>query len=424
MTSTRITGGILVLLLVSILSFEAAGMGISSYLNNTTYSHVSYLSMILEATAIGVIAIVLVVTLISLFSNTSSSVKTRKLAQKISEDLTEKHKTANQSLMKLHEHEKTASGLISKLQQRYEILDQLQSAAEEKAENLENITERLQSHERDLQQASDSIGKRLNQVQNYWDEQLEETVDTVQRIRSSLGASLTRVDNSMERLKEQEIMAQQFTKKLVKNYEEQAAAQKENNHISTHVRKTLEATLNESSQLLQHLQKYHQDAENAFKKFSTTMEDYEVQSYEQFENIFASTDLARKELQAGLEDSKQVVEKLKARDKEAQELSEKVTKQLETLELNRVEIMTKTLEETSELCSDLKQGMSETQDVLYGLKAINSGEKQDIEEITTNKEIDVEATADNVEELKTPIKSTEAHDTEEENKLISFFSRR
>ncbi len=423
MTSTRITGGILVLLLISILSFEIAGIGISSYLSNTNYNHVSYFSMILEAIAIAVIAIALMVILFSLFSTISSSAKSRKFAQKISEDLKQKRKAANQSLMKLYEYEKTASGLVGKLQQRYEMLDQLQSAAEEKAENLEHITESLQSHERDLQQASDSIGRRLNQVQNYWDDQLEETVDTVQRIRSSLGASLTRVDNSMERLKEQEMMAQQFIKKLVKNYEEQAAAQKENNHISTHVRKALEATLNESNQLLQHLQKYHQDAESAFKKFSTTMEDYEAQSYERFENIFASSDLARKELQADLEDSRQVVEKLKACDQEAQQLTEKVTKQLESLELNRVEIMTKTLEETSELCADLKQGITETQDVLYGLKAISSKEKQDIEEIITNKEIDVKTTTDNIEELKTPIKSTKQYEAEEENKLISFFSR-
>ncbi len=422
MTSTRITGGILILLLISILSFEVAGMGISSYLDSSNSGNSNYLSMILEAVAIGVIAVVLMVTLFSLFSNTSSSVKSRQFAEKVSEDLKEKHSVANQSLLKLQEHEKSAQGIVNKLHHRFEMLEKLQSAAEEKGEKLEQITEQLQSHERDLQLASDSIGTRLNQVQTYWDEQLEETVDTVQRIRSSLGASLTRVDNSMERLKEQEIMSQQFTKKLVKNYEEQAAAQKENNLISTHVRESLEATLGESNQLLQHLQKYHKDAENTFKKFSSTMEDYEVQTYEQFEDIFASTDLARKELQAGLEDSKQVVENIKSQDKKAQELSDKVAEKLESLEVDRIEIMTKTLQETSELCSDLKQGMNETQDVLYGLKAINAENSDNIEEITTDTS-SVGLDSDNVEELKTPVK-TENQETEEENKLISFFSRR
>lgn len=426
MTSTRITGGILVLLLISILSFEVAGMGISSYLSvgGANTGTAGYLAMILEAVAIGVIAVVLMITLFSLFSNVSSSAKAKRLADNVANDLREKHKTANQAMLKIHEHEKAAHGLIRKLQQRFEVLDKIQSSAEEREELLGKTTEKLQSHERDLQRATDSIGTRLNQVQSYWDEQLEETVDTVQRIRSSLGASLNRVDNSMERLKEQEIMSQQFTKKLVKNYEEQAVAQKENNLISTHVRESLEATLGESNQLLQHLKKYHKDAEDTFKNFSTTMQDYETQTYEQFEDIFASTDIARKELQAGLEESKQVVETIKSRDKNAQELTEKVATQLDTLETDRIEIMTKTLKDTSDMCNDLKKGMHDTQDVLYGLKSLNPVDELDANIAEINTADDSTETASNVEELDITPKQKQYDDIEEENKLISFFSRR
>ena len=427
MTSTRITGGILVLLLISILSFEAAGMGISSYLSvgTTNTGTVNYLSMILEAVAIGVIAIVLMVTLFSLFSNASSSTKAKRIAEDVTNDLQEKHNVANQSVMKIHEHEKSVYSLVGKLHQRFEVLDKLQASAEEREASLEHTTEKLQSHERDLQRATESIGNRLTQVQSYWDDQLEETVDTVQRIRSSLGASLNRVDNSMERLKEQEIMSQQFTKKLLKNYEEQSAAQKENNLISTHVRESLEATLGESNQLLEHLQKYHRDAEDTFKNFSTTMQDYETQTYEQFEDIFSSTDSARKELQAGLEDSKQAIENIKSRDKDAQALTDRVSAQLDSLETDRVEIMTKTLKDTNEMCNELKQGMNDTQDVLYGLKALNTVDDdshQFAEEIsTTDDEAD---TSNNVEELDITPKHKQYDDIEEENKLISFFSRR
>lgn len=426
MTSTRITGAILVLLLISILSFEVAGMGISSYLANDGQSSTSYLSMILEAVAIAVIAVVLMVTMFSLFTNMSSSAKAQRLAEQISTDLETKYKTANHALTKITEHEKSASSLVSKLHQRFDMLNKLQTAAEERGGELNQTTEKLQAHERDLRLASDSIGTRLDQVQSYWDDQLEETVDTVQRIRGSLGASLTRVDSSMERLKEQEIMSQQFTRKLVKNYEEQAAAQKENNLISSHVRESLEATLGESNQLLQHLQGYQQDAENTFKSFSSTMEDYETRTYEQFEDIFASTDSARKELQAGLEESKTVVEKLKSQDQDVQQLNDRVAEQLNALEIDRVEILTKTLKETSDMCGDLKQGINESQGVLYGLKSLNSNDSfkaSNVEEIIT-RPISIK---DNVEELEldiTPKAKEHDHDFDEENKLISFFSRR
>jgi hypothetical protein len=264
----------------------------------------------------------------------------------------------------------------------------------------------------------------LNQVQTYWDDQLEETVDTVQRIRSSLGASLSRVDGSMERLKEQEIMAQQFTRKVVKNYEQQVEAQKENNSISAHVRESLEATLGESNQLLQHLQTYHKNAENTFKNFSDTMDDYEVRVYEEFEGVFASTDSARQELQAGLEESKQVVETLKSREKDTLDLTDIVTGRLDALEVDRVEIMTKTLKDTSDLCNDLKQGMDKTQDVLYGLKSINSSNDTNVDvsdEITTRD--DRLDDSGNIEEFTTTL-LPEKEEPQDENKLVSFFSRR
>jgi len=438
MSSTRITGAILVLLLVSILAFEVAGMGISAYFSNNNMGNISYLSMILETVAIVVIVVVLMVTLFSLFSTTSSSKKSRQFAEEVVSDLSKKHNSANQAMLKIHEHEKSVSGLAGKLHQRLEILDQLQASAENRSSALDTTTEKLQSHERDLQRATDSIGTRLDQVQTYWDEQLEETVDTVQRIRSRLGSSLSHVDNSMGRLKEQESIAQQLTSKLLKSYEAQASAQKENNLISSQVRQSLDATLSESNQLLQHLQNYHQNAEQTFKHFSSKMEEYESRSYKQFEEVFSNTDSVRKALHANLEQSQQVVAKLESYDKNVQQLSEKVTNQLDQLEMDRVEIITKTLRDTSEMCHDLKQGMNETQSVLYGLKSLNepnihetamretagqqASSKKAVAEITPTE--DYQVSLDNIELLDTQQFAKTPKKDPEDKTLISFFARR
>ena len=435
MSSTRITGAILVLLLVSILAFEVAGMGISTYFSSNNISNISYLSIILETVAIVVIVVVLMVTMFSLFSTTSSSKKSRQFAQEVVSDLSKKHTSANQVMLKIQAHEKSVSGLAGKLHQRLEILDQLQTSAESRSSELDSTTEKLQSHQRDLQRATDSIGSRLNQVQTYWDEQLEETVDTVQRIRTRLGSSLSHVDKSMGRLKEQESIAQQLTNKLLKRYETQATVQKENNLISSQVRQSLDATLDESNQLLQHLQNYHQNAEQTFGHFSKKMDEYENRSYEQFEAVFSNTDSVRKALHANLEQSQQVVAKLESYDKNVQQLSEKVSNQLDQLEMDRVEIITQTLRDTSEMCHDLKQGMNETQSVLYGLKSLNepnihdtalretAGQQttssSDIAAITTAE--DYQVSLDNVELLDTQAPA-KTHKKERGDKtLISFF---
>jgi chromosome segregation ATPase len=435
MSSTRITGAILVLLLISILAFEVSGMGISAYFLNNGVS-ISYFSMLLETVAIVVIVVVLMVSLFSLFTTTSSSKKSRKLAQKVVTDLTEKHSEAKQVMLKMHEHEKSVSGLTGKLHQRLKVLDQMHNVAEQRSEKLEKTTDRLQSHERDLQLATDSIGTRLEQVQTYWDDQLEETVDTVQRIRTRLGSSLSHVDNSMGRLKEQEAIAQQLTGKLLKSYEVQATAQKENNAISTQVRKSLDATLSESNQLLQHLQSYHHNAKQTFNNFSNKMEEYENRSYEHFEDIFGSADRANEELQANLKQSQTVMTQLNSYDQNVKALSEKVSSQLENLEMDRVSIVTKTLKETSELCHDLKQGMSETQSVLYGLKSLNKDDKTASQQLTeqtlSNQSSDINTKDDyqvSLDSLEPPNQNqcaTEANskkNTEEKN-LVSFFARR
>ena len=126
-----------------------------------------------------------------------------------------------------------------------------------------------------------------------------------------------------------------------------------------------------------------------------------------------------------MDDSKQVIENIKKYDENAQALSSRVSAQLDSLETDRVEIMTKTLKDTSEMCSDLKRGMHDTQDVLYGLKSLNKADSsvENVTEITTSDD-DLNKVIDNVEALDITPQQKHYDEIEEENKLISFFSRR
>lgn len=375
-SNTRIIGAILVLLLISIIAFEVSGLGLSSYLANrdqTTLhklSDMNYFSLVLESTAIIVIAITLAIILFTLFSSTSLEANKRRKLNEITADVQKKHHTVSDSIQQIHEHTEKAEQLISKLQQKFDVLDKLQNSAETRGNDLDETAEKLYAYERDLRRSAENISSRLDQVQNYWDDQLEETVETVKRIKHSLSGGLTQVEEGVGRIREQENMAQNFTKKLVKTYEEQAEIQRENNRITNAVRENLEATLDESNQLLERLQSLHKNADETFQTFSTRIDQYEGRAYEQFESLFNNIETARKEADANLQASNTILAELKTRKTDTQHLHQKIDQQLDQLEVDRVRILTETLDDTSKMCHALKQDVDDARHVLQGLSPL------------------------------------------------------
>lgn len=440
-SNMRVIGAILVLLLVSVIAFEASGLGLTSYLSKTnpntlaTMSDVNYFSLVLETTAIVVIAIVLAIIMFSLFSSTSLEANKRRKLKEITEDVRQQHASVSGSIEQINEHAEKAEQLISKLHQKFGVLDKLQASAETRGKDLEETAEKLYSYERDLRSSADSISNRLDQVQTYWDEQLEDTVETVKRIKQNLGGGLVQVEEGVTRIREQESMAQGFTKKLLSTYEEQAKVQQENNRITESVRESLEATLSESSQLLNRLQDLHKNADDTFQNFSNHIGDYETKAYDQFEDLFSNIDSARHELNAGVEASEQVLTHLKQQETTGRELAEKVETQLDQLEMDRVRIVTSALDDASSMCDVLKKDMEDARNVLHGLTPIqNTGkieeaiaikdlkvvkEEKDVAEEMVSLEHESDVVTDIVTEKKESSQASEA----DNNKLVSFFSR-
>lgn len=448
-SNMRIIGAILVLLLVSVIAFEASGLGLTSFLSQTTpntlatISDVNYFSLVLETTAIVVIAVVLAIIMFTLFSSTSLDAHKRRKLNEITEDVQQQHATVTGSIEQIHGHAEKAEQLIDKLHQKFDVLDKMQSTAETRGKDLEETAEKLYSYERDLRSSADSISNRLDQVQTYWDDQLEDTVETVKRIKQSLSGGLGQVEEGVSRIREQESMAQGFTKKLLLTYEEQAKVQRENNRITDSVRESLEATLSESGHLLNRLQDLHKNADDTFQTFANSIGDYETKAYDQFEDLFANIDTARQELKAGIDESEKVLGHMRQQEATGRVLTDKVETQLDQLEMDRVRIVTGALDDASNMCDVLKKDMEDARNVLHGLAPIQNTGK--IEEsiilndlkVVSNQEspaidadsVDVKQTEsatnskDQLSDIVPDRKETLPQD-DDENKLVSFFSRR
>ncbi|MDQ5767019.1 hypothetical protein [Thiothrix subterranea] len=261
-----------------------------------------------------------------------------------------------------------AEQLLSKLKSQVEQTTRTYEASQARAEQAERIIERVTTAEQEIRDISSQLGDRLQHLQSYWDEQLGDSVESVKRIRSKLHEGLTQVDDSLVRLREQEKMAQGFTRRLIEHHHEQANNQQENARLSAEVHNRLEAMLKESSHLLEQMQRYQQDADNVFLKFNTEMDGLETQASERFSTLFQTTDLARHELSSGLEESRKHVETMRRREEQSNDLSRRIHQQFEQIDHIRVERIAKTLDLTEQMSTDLHKGMENARDLLFSLE--------------------------------------------------------
>ncbi|MFN3785447.1 MAG: hypothetical protein ACK4RS_01275 [Thiothrix sp.] len=261
-----------------------------------------------------------------------------------------------------------AEELLKKLREQVEASTRTYEASQAKAEQAERIIERVTAAESEIRDISSQLGERLQHLQGYWDEQLGDSVESVKRIRSKLHEGLTEVDESLNRLREQEKMAQSFTRKIIEYQQTQALNQQENVRLSAEVHSRLEEMLKESSHLLEQMARYQQDADTVFHKFNADMAGLEVQANEHFNTLFQTTDLARHELTSGLEESRKHLETMRRREEQSSELSRRIAQHFDQIDHIRVERIAKTLDLTEQMSSDLHRGMENARDLLSSLE--------------------------------------------------------
>jgi predicted nuclease with TOPRIM domain len=277
--------------------------------------------------------------------------------------------------------------LVKQLKEQVEQTNRTYQASLARVEQAERIIERVTTAEHDMHNISTQLGERLQHLQGYWDEQLGDSVESVKHIRTKLHEGLTQVDDSMGRLREQEKMAQGFTRKLIEHHQEQIQNQHENSRLSSEVHVRLEEMLKESSQLLEQMKRYQQDADTVFQKFTDEMDGMETQASEQFSTLFRTTDTARHELNAGMEESRQHIKTMRRREEQSSELSRRIRQQFEKIEHIRVERIAKTLDVTEQMSTDLHKGMESARELLSSLELA-------AQNITTSLSQNAVATAD------------------------------
>lgn len=288
--------------------------------------------------------------------------------RKIREEIEKDQEKVTDTLKRVEQQADHADQLGEQLKTKVEQLESDTEASQVRAEQAQRIVERATEAEHELRNISTQLGERLEHVQGYWNDQLTDTVESVNTIRAKLKTSLEGVDTGLGRLREQEHMAQGFTRKLIEHQKQQGEVQRLNTELSREVHQRLESMLVESGRTLEQIRTYQNDSDNIFRSFADKMDYMEDEANSHFGNLFQTTDIARQELNASLEESRRHLETLRRREAQSNELSQKLRTRLETNDVQRADRLTQAINATDQICGSLQTDLEKARQLLNTLE--------------------------------------------------------
>jgi len=222
----------------------------------------------------------------------------------------------------------------------------------------------------------------MNKIQSYWDSQLNSTISTIQEVQANLDKSLNQVDEDLGTMQHQKKLSQELLQDFLGKHKEQTELINNNFDISEKVGLTLEETLQESTLLVSLLKQHQNNAERSLSKFTEDLTGLEEQAYEQFDSSFQVADLARQELTANIDESRTHIKSMRRHEEQSQQLNRQTQKNLEVLDYSKIMKISKTLDSTQDMFTDIHRRVEDTKKLLDELKDIET----DVKEATKDRE--------------------------------------
>ncbi|CAA6805066.1 MAG: Unknown protein [uncultured Thiotrichaceae bacterium] len=289
----------------------------------------------------------------------------RKILKKAEQD----RKSIAQILSNIQHGAKDTETLSKQLKVQLEQIKKDNETSQSRAESAELTINKAKSSEQELRQISTTLGERIQHIQTYWNDQLEDTTGNVKQIKSRLNQGLVQIDEGLSRLREQEKMAQGFTQKLLQHQKEHLASQQKNTVVSGNVHTQLENILKESTSSLDVILKHQQQVNSLFNSYAGNIRKLEQQANEQFTEAFQSTDVFREEMTSGLQESRETLEKIRQYEVQSNQMHERIKEQFNQVDPLKVERLSETVDLTDEMCVNLQQGLENARALLSTLEA-------------------------------------------------------
>lgn len=360
------------------------------------------LTHIIEMVVAGVVASALIISLLVLFLGRWIAKKDRMALKALRQDAEQEAEHITAAVTTVREQEKETTKIIHTIREQATEIESKQDKINVQKKDIDATFDHAQKQQKELEKVTSTVGNSMTKIQNYWDEQLRDTVSTIQKVQSGLHENLEKVDDGLDKMQRQKSMSEQLMQDFLRRHNEQNTILENNSKISDQVSESLEETLKESTHLLDLLKKQQKDAEQALSHFNDELSGYEEQAYEQFDSSFQVADIARQELSANIEESRKHLESMRRYEEQSHGINVQTQKHLETLDFTKIVKLSHTLNSTQDMFTDLRDSVEEAQNMLDDLKDI---------------ETDVRETAISVKKSAVNIDHTDAENTETDSEL-------
>ncbi len=385
------------LILISLSSFDVSAVGLQDYLqnavtaeeiaqasspldatdvDNTSAKSNNPLTYIIELVVAGIVASALIISVLVMFLGRWAANKEKKLIKALRIEVEQEKDNVISAAASVREKEKESSDLVTGMQNTATQLTDKIALADEHNEKILEVTEKVVQREKELKEVTEHVSTRMNDIQDYWKGQLEETVTTISQVQQGLDENLNKVDKGIETMQRQKELSQDLLQDFLSKHQEQDTVMKNNSDISNQLAETLEETFKESKHLLKLLKKHQEVAEKSLNGFTEELTVYEEQAYEQFDTTFQVADLARQELTANIDESRKHIETMRRHEEQSHNINTQTQKNLELLDYSKIMKLSTTLDSTHDMFTDIRSRVDETKSMLDELKEIETDIKE------------------------------------------------
>lgn len=293
--------------------------------------------------------------------------KDREFVTTLKQNIVRDQRKIDKSLRAIEDSEGRAEKIINRLVHQNNALISKQHHAWLSAEKIQDIASHSESIEVNLQERSESLERRIQQIQYLWDERLGETENTVIRVEQELRDGLNHLEAGIKRVQQQDAHSYQLAQHITAQYNMQLSSLEANNEISEKVRSNLNQTLEESTGLLNHLRSNQTKTEQAYAKYMESIEQYEDDLYTQYDVAFQSADMARQELSTSVDESRIHIETLRRYEEQSRFIKETTENNLKQLDVKSINQLSDTLATTQQTFHSLSKKVAEAQQALSSL---------------------------------------------------------
>jgi DNA repair exonuclease SbcCD ATPase subunit len=395
---------------------------------------------IIELVVAGIVASALIISVLVLFLGRWAGRREKKILKTMRIEAEQDQEHIISAATTIREQEKETTKIVHKIRDNAKEYTKEKEVIKNFDQEINDITQHAKDKKQEIDEISDTVNSNVDQIKSYWDEQLQGTLSSIQKVQDGLDQGLDKVGYNLDVIQEQKNQSQELLSDHLEQHDEQINLIKKNSEHSERISQSLEETLKESTQLVKLLKKYQKSAEKSLKGFTNELSAYEEQAYEQFDTSFQVADLARQELSANIDESRTHVETMRRHEEQSHTINSQTQKNLETLDFGKIAKLSNTLDSTYDMFTEMNDRVDETRIMLDDLKELetniikhkdqdainNSNDKKNNKTKETSKSIIKDASDDLIEveilEGTMPLSRTDYKIASGDNTPLSFFT--